>query len=174
MTVVYLINGNTHSKVLGCKSPYEGLYSKKPNYSLFRVFECACYLCHGAYTHHNLVGLLSVFLGYTGKQQGCICFDRVSNKYYITRHVHFLEHQFPFSIVSISPLHSTLDWFVSLPTPSSLPYIIPPIVSSMSPPCLVFAPVPIHGPSIVPSVNIHPMQTHGMTGHLKPKVTYNF
>ncbi|KAJ0433139.1 putative RNA-directed DNA polymerase [Helianthus annuus] len=92
-------------------SPFEKLYGELPDYGELRVFGCTCFVLRPHVERDKLSNkaALCVFLGYasgskgygTG-QKGYRCFDPVSKKLYVSRHVIFLEHIPFYSIPSTS------------------------------------------------------------------------
>jgi hypothetical protein len=101
LIVVSLINTISSSYILGF-SPFKKLYGYTPDYSSFRVFGCTCFvLCpHLKCSMLSSQSAICVFLGYgEGKKQYC-CFDLITQKLYMSRHVVFLEHIPFFSISS--------------------------------------------------------------------------
>ncbi|XP_050213155.1 uncharacterized protein LOC126664688 [Mercurialis annua] len=75
-------------------SPYERLYSCLPDYSSLRVFGSTSFvlLPHVQRSKLTSRSAICVFLGYGARQKGYRCFDPVSHKLYVSRHVVFLEH----------------------------------------------------------------------------------
>ncbi|KAJ9561585.1 hypothetical protein OSB04_006745 [Centaurea solstitialis] len=99
LTATYLINRipTAHNSGL---SPFEKLYGESPNYSFLRVFGCTCFVLRPHVERNKLSprSALCVFLWYGIGQKGYRCFDPVSQKLYVSRHVTFLEHIPFFSI----------------------------------------------------------------------------
>jgi len=100
-TAVSLINtiSSSHSS---CVSPFEKLYGYVHDYSSFRVFGCTCFvLCpHVERSKLSSRSSICVFLGYGEGKKGYCCFDPITQKLYVSRHVVFLEHIPFFSIPS--------------------------------------------------------------------------
>jgi len=136
-TAVYLIN-RLPSSVLNNESPYSKLFKTSPNYLKLRVFGCSCFPWLRPYTNHKLERRSQpcVFLGYSLTQSAYLCLDRSSGRVYTSRHVQFVEDQFPFSI---SDTHSVSNSSPEEASPSchQPPSRIP--IQSSSPP-LVQAP----------------------------------
>lgn len=86
------------SSVLENRSPFEVLFSQKPNYSMLRVFGSACYPCLRPLTAHKFDprSLQCVFLGYNPQYKGYRCLYPPTGRVYISRHVVFDENLFPF------------------------------------------------------------------------------
>ncbi|KAJ9567342.1 LOW QUALITY PROTEIN: hypothetical protein OSB04_003308 [Centaurea solstitialis] len=99
LTATYLINRIPIAHNSGL-SPFEKLYGKSPDYSSLRVFGCTCFVLRPHVERNKLSprSALCVFLGYGIGQKGYRCFDPVSQKLYVSRHVTFLEHIPFFSI----------------------------------------------------------------------------
>ncbi|KAG8483501.1 hypothetical protein CXB51_023279 [Gossypium anomalum] len=96
LAACYIIN-RLPSSVLAWRTPFELLYKKPPNFSHFRVFGCLCF----AVKPHNSDkfssrSLPSVFLGYSPSKKGYILFCLDSQKFFVSRNVHFVEDVFPF------------------------------------------------------------------------------
>ena len=70
-TAVYLIN-RLPTAVLKNKTPFQVLLNKIPNYSMLRIFGCACYPLLRPYTSHKLQFLSKqcIFLGYSSNHKG--------------------------------------------------------------------------------------------------------
>lgn len=71
ITAVFLIN-RLPTPVLQMKSPFEILYHKSPDYTLFRTFGCTCYPHLRPYTKHELEPRFTkcTFLGYSPNHKG--------------------------------------------------------------------------------------------------------
>ncbi|KAG6406512.1 hypothetical protein SASPL_134116 [Salvia splendens] len=71
VSAVFLIN-RMPSKIIDNVSPFQKLYSKRPDYSALRVFGCLCYPLIRPYNKHKLESrsVKSVFLGYSGSHKG--------------------------------------------------------------------------------------------------------
>jgi hypothetical protein len=85
------------SYVLSHQSPYLALLKKKPDYSILRVFGCACYPLLHPYNNHKLMfrSVKCIFIGYSSNYRGYRCLDPSTNRVYISRHVVFDEGTFP-------------------------------------------------------------------------------
>lgn len=101
LTAVSLINTIPSSHISGF-SPFEKLYGYAPDYSFFRVFGCTCFVLRPHVERSKLSSrsAICVFLGYGEGQKGYRCFDPITQKLYVSRHVVFLEHIPFFSIPS--------------------------------------------------------------------------
>lgn len=147
-------------------SPYELLYTKSPDYTLFRSFGCLCFPCLRPYNKHKLQyrSTSCIFLGYNSSHKGYLCLDPLTNHIYTTRHVVFDESSFPILTVVVSS--SSHSQYV---TPAILP---PSTTSPMSllpnPPPTPDSPLPITStspslPSFLPNSD-PPMPTLNQIG----------
>jgi hypothetical protein len=112
LTAVYTIN-RVPTPIIGNLSPYEKLYGTAPDYHHLRVFGCACFVLLQKHEHTKLEprSRLCCFLGYGIEHKGYRCWDPVSKRLRISRHVVFWEHQ----------MFSSLSKFY-LPPISTTPY----------------------------------------------------
>jgi hypothetical protein len=101
LTAVSLINTIPSSHCSGL-SPFEKLYGYVPDYSSFKVFGCTCFVLrpHVERSKLSFRSAICVFLGYGKGKKGYRCFDPITLKLYVSRHVVFLEHIPFFSIPS--------------------------------------------------------------------------
>ncbi|KAM2702412.1 hypothetical protein EV2_004130 [Malus domestica] len=129
-TANYLIN-RMPSATLQNKSPFELLFGDLPAISHLRVFGCTCYPLLKPYNNTKLQQKTTkcVFLGYASKYKGYICYEVLSHRFYISRHVIFDELEFPYAalLTAVTSLHkistqsSTAAPFTHpLPIPNSL------------------------------------------------------
>jgi len=83
-------------------SPFKKLYGYVPDYSSFRVFGCTYFVLRPHVERSKLSSrsVICVFLGYGEGKKGYCCFDQITQKLYVSRHVVFLEHIPLFSIPS--------------------------------------------------------------------------
>ena len=99
-TVVFLINRlpSIHHHYT---TPWETLFGKSPNYSLFKSFGCVCYPLLCPYFKHkfNFRSQECNFLGYASSSKGYLCLDPFTSRIYLSHHVVFHETHFPFSIL---------------------------------------------------------------------------
>lgn len=137
-TACYLIN-RMPTPMLQLKSPYLILHNQFPNYQKLRSFGCLCYPWLHLYTSHKLQprSIPCVFVGYSSTQSAYYCLDPTSNKIYTSRHVKFIEHNFPFSNSPSSPLPTPAPdlWSTSsLPLlPTSRQHVPTPTLAQHSP-----------------------------------------
>jgi len=96
-TSVYLINCMP-TPVLAYRSPFDCLFQRSPNYHFLCTFGCLCFHFLRPYNNHKLDFCSSpcVFFGYSSSYLGYQCFDIASHRIYISHHVRFHEHVFPF------------------------------------------------------------------------------
>lgn len=118
-SIVYLINRLPSPSHSG-KIPYTELFNKSPDYSLLRVLGCLCFPHTRPYNSTKLQNraLPCLFLGYATTQKGYRCLHLPTNKLYISRHVTFDEHHFPYK----NPLSASLSPAATVPSPL---YLIP-------------------------------------------------
>ncbi|KAL8097015.1 hypothetical protein AgCh_030193 [Apium graveolens] len=114
LTAVYVINRISTAQISGL-SPFEKLYDEVPDYASLRVFGCTCFVLKPQVERSKLSAksALYVFLGYDVTHKGYCCFDPVSGKLYVSRHVYFLEH-IPFFSVPASSHHMTQEELIRI------------------------------------------------------------
>ncbi|KAK1431722.1 hypothetical protein QVD17_08299 [Tagetes erecta] len=181
-TATYLHN-ILPTKRLNFFTPTYALYHRHPTYDHLRVFGCACYPNLSATITNKLQprSTRCIFLGYPSDFRGYRCFDLVTGRVYISRHVVFDESTFP-SAESNSPHPYTfLDDDIihhpvafppppNPPTPSTEPPTPSPTHASPPPPTAAHSQPP---PSPPPTTNHHSMQTRAKSGVHKPNIKYN-
>jgi hypothetical protein len=98
LAAAYLIN-RMPTRVIDNKTPIERLFGTTPNYSMLRIFGCACWPNLRPYNKHKLSfrSKECVFIGYSALHKGYKCLDIDSGRVYISRDVIFDEGVFPFS-----------------------------------------------------------------------------
>ncbi|KAJ9535505.1 hypothetical protein OSB04_un001367 [Centaurea solstitialis] len=166
LTAVYTINRHP-TPILQNKSPYEVLHGITPAYELLKVWGSACFVQLQPHEHTKLQprSRLCLFLGYGIEHKGYRCWDPISKRLRISRHVTFWEHV-PFYTMpnsnSETPI-STVPFFtdpsVSLDLPSPIPtpnseaptHVASPVPSTHIPPP-PGSPDPIPVPPTEPSV----------------------
>lgn len=106
LTAVYLIN-RMPSNTLNHVSPFEKLFRHRPDYTLLKTFGCLCFPWLKPYASSKLEPRSHpcCFIGYCPHTKGYRCFELSSGRVFISRHVSFLEHSFPFA----DPCFSTFD-----------------------------------------------------------------
>ncbi|CAL5443960.1 unnamed protein product [Camellia sinensis] len=159
LTAAFLLN-RMPTPLLSGRSPYEALFSQPPNYSLLRVFGSACFvlLPRKDRTKLSARSVLCVFLGYSLTQKGYRCYDPVSRRLYVSRHVAFLERLSYFQLPPLTAPVSKEDLVHIDPFPSEVPsdeYIstVPPELIPSSPSAL---PLTTSPPSPSPSLSSSP------------------
>ena len=106
----YLIN-RLPTPLLTWKSPYESLFQVSPTYDKLHIFGCRCYPWLHPYNTHKLepCSRPCIFLGYSIDHHAFKCFNRTTNKLFISRHVTFVENSFPYSQLAIHHSPSNTD-----------------------------------------------------------------
>lgn len=97
LTATFLIN-RLPTPVLSQKTPFEMLFHVKPDYSMLKVFGCACYPHLRPYNHNKLSprSKCCTFVGYSPVHKGFRCLSE-DGKIFVARNVVFDENTFPFS-----------------------------------------------------------------------------
>ncbi|KAM1263510.1 hypothetical protein ACFX15_027977 [Malus domestica] len=137
-TAVYIIN-RLPTPVLKWTSPFHNLFGRVPDYMALRTFGCACFPYLGDYATNKLQprSLLCVFLGYGDQYKGYRCLHPSTERVYLSRHVKFNEHDFPFhsSMASSSVPASDLVFVPIHPVPTLLQdnHALSPMFSSLPP-----------------------------------------
>src|SRR4051812_28857804 len=142
-TATYLINIRP-TKTCPLYTPFQSLFLSSPDYGSLRVFGCLCFPNITATTNHKLDprSLPCVYLGLSDDHKGSRCYDPVSGRVILSRHVTFDETVFPYAFVSspeyppsskppltqnLRPLISTSPLSASISPPDqSSPLISPP------------------------------------------------
>lgn len=101
-TPVYLINRLPTPILPNTMSPFQALFGDSPNYSKTRIFGCLCYPWLRPYAQHKLEprSRPCIFLGYSLTQSAYKCFDPLSQRIFISRHITFDESIFPLATCS--------------------------------------------------------------------------
>ncbi|PKU62800.1 Retrovirus-related Pol polyprotein from transposon TNT 1-94 [Dendrobium catenatum] len=102
-TAAYLIN-RLPSASMDFQSPYQRLHQKEPNYDHLRVFGCLCHPWSQPYSADKFSPRShdSVFLGYSPTHKGYKCYNPLTGKTIISRHVVFQETIFPYNKIKHS------------------------------------------------------------------------
>ena len=126
------------------QSPYEMLFKSAPAVFHLRIFGCACFPLLRPYNDNKLQPKtkMCIFLGYANQYKGYLCFDVVANRTYISRHVIFNEHVFPFQQLKTGSRPKT-------PISHSYTSMSSPVVNTQN--VIVLPPSPIVQPAIAPS-----------------------
>lgn len=161
-TAIFLINRLPNSSV-NFQVPFHLLYHKSPDYHSLIPFGCCCFPWLRPYVANKLVPRSTpcVFLGYCATTKGYRCLDPVTQRVYISRHVKFLENDFPYPklVSSVFSKNSSSSPTTSIPIFKSSISLVSPV---FFPPHSI--PSPSHSslptPSIVPSSS--PVSTSGL------------
>ncbi|KAJ9541338.1 hypothetical protein OSB04_027844 [Centaurea solstitialis] len=160
-TAVYTINRHP-TPTLQNKSPFEALHGITPAYELLKVWGCACFVQLQPHEHTKLQprSCLCLFLGYGIEHKGYRCWDPISKRLRISRHVTFWEHV-PFYTMpnshfetptSVVPFFTDSSISLDLPSPTFTPNLEAPApVASPAP--SIPPPVPIDSPT--PEAHAH-------------------
>ncbi|CAA7054824.1 unnamed protein product [Microthlaspi erraticum] len=135
---VYLIN-RLPTPVIDNNSPFQKLFATSPNYSKLRVFGCLCFPWIKPYNSHKLEDRSTpcAFIGYSPTQSAYLCLQPSSGRIYVSRHVKFDEHIFPFQKQSSNPPSEPLVVSpISSPPISLVPLPVPLVQPSPGPPSL--------------------------------------
>ena len=109
------------------------LFGSSPSYDLLRVFGCVCFILLHNHERNKLQSCsrLCCFLGYGIGQKGYRCYDPISKRLRVSRHVVFWEHKMFYQLTHV---HVSLIPFID-----SLPNLFPeesPTSLSESPPSI--------------------------------------
>ncbi|CAL8157153.1 unnamed protein product [Prunus armeniaca] len=124
---VYLIS-RMPSEVLNHQSPFLKLFGHAPNVQNLRVFVTAVYPYVRCYNVHKLQPRTTqcVFMGYAQAYEGVLCFNLLTDKFVVSRHVLHDEIVFPFANKMSSSVSGsshgnskTTPVLVSIPIPLS-------------------------------------------------------
>jgi hypothetical protein len=124
-TACYLIN-RLPTPILNNESPFQKLFSLRPNYNFLRIFGCACWPHLRPYNKHKLDfrSDTCIFIGYSPSHHGYKCLHPSTGWIYISRHVIFDESIYPFTTKSSLP---------QVPSATSHTTIFPPFTNSSNP-----------------------------------------
>jgi len=94
-TAIHVIN-RLPTPILQNFTPWELLFKSKLDITHQRSFGCTCFPLLRSYNSHKLLPHTTpcIFLGYLAHTKGYICQDLKTSWIYISRHVHFNEHEF--------------------------------------------------------------------------------
>ncbi|CAN1221479.1 Retrovirus-related Pol polyprotein from transposon TNT 1-94 [Linum grandiflorum] len=174
-TVTYLVNRQP-TPTLGNISPFEILYSRRPDYSRLRVFGCTCYVLLPKKDRTKLSAktVRCVFLGYTDHHKGYLCYDITQRRVYTDYHVVFQETSFPYHSLGLpnisfpSSIHLPIFDYTSTrldshPSPSPIPTspASPSHTSSFTPHIIQENYFPYNSPSL-PNISSSP---HDSSSH---------
>ena len=152
LTAVYTIN-QCPSPIVQNQTPYDMLFGSSPSYDLLRVFGCVYFVLLQDHERNKLQSRshLCCFLGYGIGQKGYRCYDPISKRLRVSRHVVFWEHKMFYQLphVPVSPIPSIdhlLNFFPE-ESPTSMSEH-PPLVSESPPPIYD---VPSHASNELPT-----------------------
>ena len=132
LTAFYTIN-RCPSPIVQNQPPYDLLFGSSPSYDLLRVFGCVCFVFLHDHERNKLQSCsrLCCFLRYGIGQKGYRCYDPISKRLRVSRHVVFCKHkmfyQLPHVLVSFIP---SID-----PLPDLFPEESPTSSSNIGSPC---------------------------------------
>lgn len=114
----------------GSKSPYELPFKRTPEYTTLRNFGCLCFLHLRPYRSTKMESRSSpcVFIGYNSQHKGYKCLHIPTGRIYWSRHVIFVESEFPFANTRVLPSPDTSSYVHS----SSFYSLIYPITTLIS------------------------------------------
>src|SRR5438270_6556877 len=122
LTATLLINV-TPSSAIGNVTSYSRMHTSPFDYSLLRTFGCTCFVLLPIHEKDKLSAKTSrcVFVGYSSAHKGYRCYDPVTRRLRIAKHVSFFENIPYYKKTSPSPNMSFLESSSSLPIPSYAP-----------------------------------------------------
>lgn len=111
-TVVFVLNCIPF-KIIQFKSLYFLLDQREYDYLFLKMFGSLCNPCLRAYRTNKLDAKSTscVFIGYSPHQKGYLCLEKATSKVYTNRHVVFVEHIFPYVILTGSTLTNSMSSF---------------------------------------------------------------
>lgn len=120
---------------LSFKSPCEVLYGTFPTFTHLRIFGCLCYPNLSSTAPHKLTprSTACVYLGPSPNHRGHRCYDLISNRIIVSRHVVFDEDHFPYASFNVPPSVSDYDDLVHDNTSPTLMSDIAPASSPVNP-----------------------------------------
>jgi len=157
--VVFILN-RLPTTTLKNLTPFEALNNQVPNYSELRVFGSLCFATTLS-AHRSKFDKWAqkcIFLGYQRGTKGYLLYDLHNREIFLSRHVEFHEHIFPFSMPQSPPISSSSSPSSPLPnwdffdTPYSILTPVEPSSTSQSPPS-----ISVHPPL---SKNIYVSESH--------------
>ncbi|CAJ2653122.1 unnamed protein product [Trifolium pratense] len=164
-TATYLIN-RMPTPNLNMQTPYQTLFHQPPNYNHLHSFGCLCFPWLRPYTTNKLENRSKpcIFLGYSNPHHAFLCLDPLSNRVYISRHVNFIEHSFPYHSLKQKQPNTSLptppDYppYSLIPSPSTTNNQSMPITSQNStspPPAITILEEPVSEPAVVPDSTLN-------------------
>lgn len=121
---VFLIN-RMPSRVFDMMSPFQKLFNKQPKIASLKIFGCSIYPYLRPYNTHKLQprSTQCVFLGYSLGYKGAMCYNIMTRKLLVSRHVIHDESCFPFALIQ-SNVRSLTQELVQSSSTMSRPVII--------------------------------------------------
>ncbi|KAK8933572.1 hypothetical protein KSP39_PZI015652 [Platanthera zijinensis] len=176
LTAVHFIN-ITPSSTISEVTPYKRLYSRPPTYAPLRTFGCTCFVLLPGPERTKLSARSArcVHLGLSPHHKGYRCYDPVTRRIRISRHVSFLEHEMFFSSTTPQPpphsIPSTAAPPLTLPLLPPVPtcprsHIAPPTSLPDHPPTEVSPPTT--APSPAPAPDTAPSDAPTASSHVDP------
>ncbi|KAG6477788.1 hypothetical protein ZIOFF_061219 [Zingiber officinale] len=115
VAAIYLINRMPKGG-LPHMSSFEKLFTTVLDISKLRVFRCLYFPWLHPYSHDKLdpKSTSCVFLGDSLTQSAFLCYDVALKRVFVSRHVKFVEHIFPFAITSSLDFTAPRAWYLEL------------------------------------------------------------
>ena len=126
MTIAaYLIN-RLPTPILKYQSTYFKLHNISPDYHKLKCFGCLCFPWIKPYANHKLApkSVMCVFVGYSADQHAYLCLDPTTGRIYTSRHVKFVESEFPFSSLATQTQALAPNLTLASPNQNKLTQII--------------------------------------------------
>lgn len=117
LTATYLVNRMPLSSI-HFLTPYERLYSHKPNLDHLRTFGCLCFASIPPPLRSKLDPKSDpcVFVGYPASQKGYKLLNLKNNKIFVSKDVHFHEKYFPFHFSNTPKTSYSHQFFLPVTT----------------------------------------------------------
>lgn len=93
--VVYVINRLPLSVLRG-KSSFEILYGRPPSLQHMRIIGCLCFASNVGGGDNTARSTATVLMGYSSTQKGYRLYNILTNQFFVSKDVKFMEHIFPF------------------------------------------------------------------------------
>ncbi|GFS46412.1 hypothetical protein Acr_00g0102120 [Actinidia rufa] len=160
LIAAYTIN-RVPSPLLGNLTLYERLYGTPPDYHSLRVFGCACFVLLQPHERTKLEprSRLCCFLGYGIEHKGYRCWDPLSRRLRVSRHVVFWEHKMFSSLSSFQMSSSSTPPYLTdpsidlFPEDVDVPVDLPNDTIHVAPPPIVY---PVESSSTDPAPPVLP------------------